>query len=138
MYYQDEAEKKERRRLITFAIATVVLILILIIAIVVVATKKVGSKDTSKDVNTSVVAVDENSSSEETASGDIGTLSTETIEADKTAESTKTTDAPVINVVASPDIPTTGPEDLLPVALVLGALTAFSASAVMAKREQLK
>ena len=137
MYYQDEAEKKERRRLITFAVTTVVLILILIVAIVVVATKKAGSNKVTEGVNSEFIFAEENTNESETEKTEEKTTETEENKSSETVGtlSTTTNDAPVVISGAS-DLPTTGPEDLLPLALVLGALTTFGASAAMAKREQ--
>ena len=123
MYNYNEVEKRERRRIISVAVAAAVLILVLIVAIIVVATKKTPSENVGGSENTSFVGTieEEEAKDEETV---VGTISTET-----TPVQTPTSS------VVTENIPDTGPEDLLPIALMLGALTAYITTLVMKKRQ---
>jgi len=138
----NETEKKERRKIIAIIIATVVLILALVAAIVITATSK-SRRNVGEGENSSFVIADEyitgkkeeeseNKSEEETKSSeedsakasDLGKISTESDE--KAIDS-----APAVSSVSS--LPETGAEDLLPLALLLGATTTFATSLVMNK-----
>ena len=135
MYYQGEAEKKERRKIIAVATAAVVLILILIVAIIVVATKKSAKSNISDAQNSAFELSESDDKKTETektedkkdeSQNNVGNLS-------NNATVANNNDVPA--VVAGADIPSTGPEDVLPVALILGALVAYGSSAILAKRE---
>lgn len=134
MYYQSEADKKNRRRLLIVGIATFALILILIISIIAVASKKnksntdkIGSKTSTETI---VEPGTEEGTSEKTES-----LSTETkkeepvavIETNPTVSTTTTT-------TSVSNMPSTGPEEVLPLAFVLGMGAMYASSAIIAKK----
>ena len=123
MNYQSEEDRKARRKIITIAISTVVLILILIVAIVVVSVKQSSPKSSEQVTTFEVVESDEpeaNKSEEKKANTQFSQITTKTT-------------TPVVTETAS-SVPTTGPEDFLPIALILGALTAFITSTHLAKK----
>lgn len=163
MYQQQEVEKKERRKIIAAATVAVALILILIVAIIVVATKKSSRTSIGKEENSSFELKDESSENTEDEAKDqadqkseeetnenseagqtsaIGTISTEKTKAkedNKSTESTKTEqkteNTTVVVSDSKGDMPNTGPEDFLPIALMAGMLATYLTSAVLAKRE---
>jgi uncharacterized membrane protein len=112
----------------------------LIVSIVVVAanktTKNVGgdnntqialdeSKDTSKNESSS-----SNSKSEVVATTDLNKSSQS-----NSNLSNKTTTTTTKTTTAKSDLPDTGPEEILPIALMAGALVAYVGSSVLAKRD---
>ena len=124
MNYQSEEDKKARRKLITIAISTVALILILIVAIVVVSIKKPATP----------VATGETTAFEEEPKE-------ENLTEEKPKEETKTNQITIEPTISAPIVtetvttmPTTGPEDFLSAALLLGSLTTFLTSAYLAKK----
>lgn len=151
MYYQEETDKKERRKIIAIATAAVVIILILIVAIIVVATKKTTKTvsvtensntevviDENKDENTGEAEKTENAENKENTENKvvenkesgattIGNLSTDTNKQSEAKASSTTTER-------SNNMPTTGPEEYLPIALMAGMLVAYLSSRVLAKR----
>ena len=127
MYYQTDIEKKERRRIILITIAAAALILILLIAIIVVAANKSSKKD---DVATQTNSAFEYKEEDKTEEKKEEKTETEKKE-DKTVISTDT--APVANVV-SDDMPNTGPEEILPLAIMLGLGAAYVSSYVISKK----
>lgn len=130
--YNTEIDKKERNKIIAIAAAAATLILVLVVAIIVVATKK-PAENIGGNENSSFAIEEENEGeaveepTEETESGasELGSLTTETI----VAEEPTTDKAPA-------EIASTGPEDILPVALVLGILTTAATAVVMKKAEK--
>ncbi len=162
MYYQED--KKERRKIIAVATIAIAIILILIVAIIVVATKKsarsnVGvaepaetsqvaeqtadketdnKSETSTD-NKSDASVDNKSSSESaesTGGAGIGNLSTDsTVSANSSTTSGASATASGAKTETSSNLPSTGPEDLLPIALIAGTLVAYLYSRKLAKNE---
>lgn len=152
MYNAADLDKKERRKILAIVIAATVLILILIAAIIVVATNKSARKNIGGDNNSSFTisektddATDEQSAinadkesdkvsekakAEDNKKSSIGTISTETTTS-KPATQSQTT-------ATSDNLPSTGPEDMLYTAIVLGLLTTSVTAFVMsnkAKRE---
>jgi len=148
MYYQNEvdsADKKQRTRIIAIATFVAVVILLLIVAIIVTATSKSAKNNTAeKGIDEPTTVVAEAQPSEDGGENDgnsIGTISTETEDEQSNnggADVSISANANVsVEVVDTSDkMPTTGPEDVLPIALVLGALTMFVSSSALAKREQ--
>ena len=140
MYNQVQAEKKERRKIIAVATIAVAIILILIAAIVVVATRKTARNGASN--GNTAVQVDSNEKKDENKSEEsnpkesesdnpmMGELSTTT----ETKEETKPTNSVAAESSDSP-IPTTGPEDYLPIALMAGMLVTYLTSRKLAKEE---
>ncbi|MBQ9018009.1 hypothetical protein IJ118_03025 [Candidatus Saccharibacteria bacterium] len=128
MYNQGEIETKERRKVVLFAAATAAVILALIVAIVVVATNKANRNAEVSTTDKASFSIEE---SGEKSEGDknestVGTVSTKA--------STATTAKPATTTTATAtDLPSTGPEDLLPLAVSLGGLTT-AASAFIVKR----
>lgn len=120
MYNNAELEKKDRRKVIIIATATVVLILALIVAIIVVATNKTSRPNVGGEDNSSFVI--ENTSKPE---------KTEVVSNTKAAEPAKTT-TPV--TTKAEEMPSTGPEDILPLALVLGMIATVATSAVITRK----
>lgn len=148
MYYQGEVDKKERRKIIAVATISVIIILSLIVAIVVVATKKSAKSDISDAQNSAFELIEsedktedktenkteenktadkttENKEAKQESVKEIGDLTT------KQNQVSKTTNA----AATSADMPNTGPEDVLPIALILGALVTYLSSRALAKRE---
>lgn len=134
MYNYNEVEKRERRRIISVAVAAAVLILVLIVAIIVVATKKTPSENVGGSENTSFVLEGSESTEEEE-----GTVEEEKSDSEETVVGTISTETTPVQTptssVVTENIPDTGPEDLLPIALMLGALTAYITTLVMKKRQ---
>ena len=135
-----ETEKKERRKIITIIVVTVVLILALLVAIVVTATGK--HKTNIGEGNNSAFMIDGENKAGETsadnegddasgAGSDIANLGEIS-----TGSDTSDTDDDAPEVSSVSDLPSTGAEDLLPLALVLGAITTLATSLAMAKRER--
>ena len=124
MNYQNEADQKARRKIMTIAISAVALILILIVAIVVVSTKKPAKPVTTGETTAFEEEPKEEVKTEEVVEKEskIGQITTES-----------TAKASVVAETASA-VPTTGPEDFLPVALLLGSFTTFLTSAYLAKQ----
>ncbi len=151
MYYQNEVDstdKKQRTRIIAIATFVAVVILLLIVAIIVTASNK-AAKNTISNIDTATPVVEEVSVEKEggKSEGDspIGTISTETAEEGKaqtesTPENTPSASvsigATVIAAESTDKMPTTGPLDTLPIALLLGATTMCVSSFAMAKREK--
>ena len=142
MYYQEEADKKERRKIIAVATAAVALILILLVAIIVVATKKTRpsvstGENTTFEISETTESEDTTVATEEveTESSILGGFSTETEETEETESEDETTETTVA-VETTSDIADTGPEEILPLALVLGSLTTCAVSAKMVKENQ--
>lgn len=133
MYYQNEvdpAEKKQRSRVIAVATSLAVVIVLLVVAIIVTATNKTSSEeevisaDTELETNDSPIAKQEDNSSDKNKASDTATKTTE--KSSKTAAKVETVSK----------LPTTGPVDMLPIALVLGMLTTGATYFAMAKRER--
>jgi len=144
MYYQGEVDKKERRKIIAVATISVIIILSLIVAIVVVATKKSAKSGISDAQNSAFELIESEDKAEEKTEEDktadkvtenkeakqesvkeIGDLTTKQNQVSKTTNTAAT----------SADMPNTGPEDVLPIALILGALVTYLSSRALAKRE---
>ena len=123
MYYQGEVEKNDRRKIITVATAIVVVVLILIIAIIVVATKKSSGDN---------IAVTEN------GSFNIEEKKEEPTEQPKEEPKEET---PAVVIPAKPttdtsnEVPVTGPEDALPMALAFGSLATVGTAYLMSRKE---
>ena len=145
MYYQGEAEKKERRKIVAVSIIAVILILLLIIAIIVVAVKKSHRVNIVTEENTSLEVSEKTETKKEDVVIENGVKTTE-----NTTETTIVIEEPKVEVKEEApakataqaetkskedDIPSTGPEDALPVALLLGTLVAYLSSSALAKRE---
>lgn len=138
MYTQGELDKKERRKIIAAATVTTALILILLVAIIVVATKKSSQASVSEPEN---VAFELTESEEETTEKNaeektetIGVISTEQSET-KVEETIENTEVITTELAISEELPTTGAEEILPIAILLGAFVAYLSSAVLAKKE---
>ena len=128
--YNLEIEKKQRRKVVAIASATVALILLLIVAIVVVATSKSSRQNIGGDNNGSFSIV-ESEKAEEKAEA-----KTEEKKEEKpatVAESSKP-QAAATPATATSKMPSTGPEDLMPLAVLLGGLTT-AGTAVLVKRK---
>lgn len=126
MYYQGEIEKKDRRKVILIATAIVVVVLILIAAIIVVATKKSGNNVGGNENATFSIDnnKEEEKKEEEKPATSVGSVSTTTAKVE----------TPVNNT--SDSIPSTGPEDILPVALALGCLTTAGTAYAMSCKKR--
>ena len=124
MYYQGEIEKKDRQKVIMIATAIVAVVLILVVAIIVVATRKTGG-DSVGGENNEPIAVEETPKTEEKANDPSTEKTTVPV-------STKTTEAQATATA----VPDTGPEDLLPLALVLGVLTTAGTAYIMSRKQQ--
>lgn len=150
MYYQNEVEKKERRKIIAGATIAVALILVLIIAIIVVAVKKSGhSNDVANETNTSFELEETASSAEETEVQDkneeqiesdeqtteslVGAISSEKTSSSDEQDNEETEDLSIITNT-NEEMPTTGPEEILPIAVLAGMIVTYSYSAILAKR----
>ena len=130
MYYQTDVEKKERRRIILISIATAILILVLLVAIIVVAAHKSarsGDEEIANQTNSGTFDYKEENKTED--------------KKDEKTETTQTESKPVITTDTAPavtstvsDMPTTGPEDILPLAILLGLGATFVTSYIMSKK----
>lgn len=142
MYNQGEIETKERRKVVFFAGATVAVILALIVAIVVVAMNKANRETESlvgNDLDKGSFSLEsgegegESEDADIDLSGLIGAVSTKPANEDAeepAAESTTTE-----TVASAPaSMPSTGPEDMLGIAVSLGGLTTAASALVMKKR----
>ncbi|MBQ6593630.1 hypothetical protein IJI00_00975 [Candidatus Saccharibacteria bacterium] len=127
MYNPDEMQAKERRKVIIFAVATVAVILALIVSIVVVATNKT-SVNLGGEENTEFTLVEDKKETEKPATTTKSASNTNAAASNTTAKTT----SPAI--VTPTSVPNTGPEDLLPIALGLGALTTVVTTVVLNKR----
>ena len=133
MYYQSEADKKNRRRLLIVGIATFVLILILVISIVAVASKKSKSSADKIGSKTSTETIVEPGTEEGSDGNKSETLTTETKKEEPVAV-VETNPTISTTVTTTSDMPTTGPEEILPLAIVLGMGAMYASSAVIAKK----
>lgn len=152
MYYQEEADKKEKRKIIAVVTTVTVVILILIVAIILVATNKTSrsqrnveyvSSESKEDEQiaeqTSDEAIEEDDADEaQEESSVIGELTTEKStgngEENTSEESVPATSVNAVVVAESSDnMPATGAEDLLPLALMLGAAAVYIGSRKFAK-----
>lgn len=127
--YNVDTEKKERRKVVIFAGVTVALILALIVAIVVVATNKSSRKNIGGTDNASFT-ISENSEVKDEP------VKTETKAEPKptTTVSTKTETRAASASETVSNMPNTGPEDFLPVAVALGSLTTAGSAYIMSKK----
>ena len=125
-YEYDDAEiKKQRVRTIAFTTAIAVIVLgIAIWAIIAI----VGSRNTTEIADTTETAKVETTSKEKTVEEQPAPVTETTVV--KTTEPVKKTTAP-----AKEAVPETGPEELLPLALVAGAAAAYVSSKKLAVRE---
>ena len=141
MYYQEELNKKERHKIIAVATVALTLILALIVAIIVVATKKSDRTSVVNEENVAFEMTDENKEetkkNKEEENKNIGLFSTDKKEEkeEEQKEEKKETVSETPAVIASDDMPSTGPEDILPVALLIGMIVAYTSSAVLVKRD---
>lgn len=142
--YNTDVDKKERQKIIAIATATAGLILALVIAIIVVAVQRPsenlggeenGSFSISEGTEDQKPAEDEKpeeseGSESEDEGSKLGEISTkpETTVPEVPGEST--TDK------MPEEITSTGPADVLPMALMLGVLTSVATAAVMKKAEK--
>jgi len=134
MYYQSEADKKNRRRLLIVGIATFALILILIISIIAVASKKSKSSTDKIGSKTSAETIAEPGTEEGTSEEKkTESLSTETKKEEPVAviETNPTVSTTTTSVS---NMPSTGPEEVLPLAFVLGMGAMYASSAIIAKK----
>ncbi len=163
MYYQNEAEKKQRQKLIAVATIAVSIIVLLIVAIIVVAIKKSSHSDEivsgsiaepqevesheeggkvldSLSASESKTDSDSDKNNQKPTSSGLGLISSE-IASNGTSSSssshdTDSEDENPVELPADDNLPTTGPQDVLPIAIMAGLLTTCVSSAVLAKREQ--
>ena len=133
MDYQSETDKKNRRRLLIVGAATVALILILIISIVAVASKKSKSNADKIGSQTSSETISEPGSEGE-GEGDDKKTETLTTETKKNEPVAVVSTNPTVDAAPASDMPTTGPEEILPLAMVLGMGAMYASSAVIAKK----
>ncbi len=133
MYYQNEvdpAEKKQRSRVIAVATSLAVVIVLLVVAIIVTATNKTSSEEevvgaeTELETNDSPIAKQEDHSDDKNKA------------ASAPAKTEEKASKAVAKVETVSKLPTTGPVDMLPIALVLGMLTTGATYFAMAKRER--
>lgn len=145
--YQNEVEKKEKRKIIATVTVATAVILILIAAIIVVATEKAHT-NTSQQAETSQTVTEPANDAEVTESAEaaestesaenagentensavVGTLTTEEYVFDETTGASVTAET-------SAEMPTTGAEDLLPLGLVAGMLVAYLVSRKITKED---
>lgn len=123
--YNLEIEKKQRRKVVLIASAMVAVILLLIVAIVVVATNKstgpnVGGIDNAEFVITG-------NADEKTPETPKADTKTDTTVAASNSTASKSAEK-------AEDLPSTGPEDLAPLALALGGLTTAGVALVMKRQ----
>ena len=145
-----EIEKKERRKIIGISIILAVVILFLVVAIVVVATSKTNKTNVGGDSNATLSIAEETESKDNESkteektetktenksdSNSSDNKSSDSKSSSKTTVTTKTTNNTVSVSNDSKSLPDTGPEDFFPIALMSGALVAYIASEIMAKRQ---
>ncbi|MBQ3409990.1 hypothetical protein IJG66_01360 [Candidatus Saccharibacteria bacterium] len=124
-YYQDDSERARKIKIIAIATAAAVVVLAIGAWIIIAAISSVNHTEETAAV-------------EETTQE---TKSEETKNTDKTAGKTtakvpeQTTTTPVVTEVDTKEenLPTTGPEDVLPLALLAGVMVALVTSGAMAK-----
>ena len=122
-------DKEQRRRVII--VATTIAVIILGIAVWSIIAIVGGSKKNSSTDQNTQVAVDE-------GQGKSSQVSAEPVEPDAPAIEGVSTSAPApapAVVATQNEVPETGPEEILPFALVLGCITAYVSSKKLATRE---
>lgn len=133
-YASEDKSQRIRAAIITVAFSVIVLGIAAWAIIAIVSSRDGG--ETAKVEETPVAAVVEDSKKEEK----VEEQPAETVEA-KPAEATETKAAEPVKVVtkatpkAKETVPETGPEELLPLAMVLGMGTAYAFSRKLAKNE---
>ncbi len=121
-YNYDEVEKKSHRKVISIAVAVTVLILVLVTAIIVVATTRNDGGEVAEGENAEFVIEGEAAEEGADAGNTLGTITTEeTVE-----EATEEVEQPAETVTT---ITQTGPEEVLPMAILLGVLTMVGTAA---------
>lgn len=136
--YQTEVTKKERRKVIIAAALVVSVILGLIVAIVVVATNKArGNWKTANTEETpsDVAAVVDDAPAESMENSTEEEAATEELPVETQEEETPVIEVALPAQTIEEDIPTTGPAEAWPLALLGGAAATYLASVVMSKRE---
>ncbi|MDO4611823.1 MAG: hypothetical protein Q4B34_03115, partial [Candidatus Saccharibacteria bacterium] len=120
-YNYDEVEKKSRRKVISIAVAVTVLILVLVTAIIVVATTRNDGGEVAEGENAEFIIEGETPVEEVTDAGNsaLGTITTE-----ETTEEEVTLPAETVTTITQ-----TGPEEALPMAILLGVLTMVGTAA---------
>lgn len=147
LYGETQSTKAQSIRFILTTVLSAVVILGIAVwgIIYAVSGKKDTQTDATKEGTTEIVSeenANSETSNEETVpvsgehSGDdvveVTNLKEEAVATTETATETKT-ETPAATTTAEKDIPKTGPEGILPVALLAGALVAFAGSAKLAK-----
>lgn len=117
--------KKARRNVIIFSAVIIALILLLLVAVIVVAVNKTTKTDAPVAEPVAENIVEKNDTTEVSDT-------TKTTEVAKAPEIT-TNVAPATDTSSS--VPDTGPEDVLPLALIAGTTVAYLASRRLAKAE---
>lgn len=112
-YNYDEVEKKSRRKVISIAVAVTVLILVLVTAIIVVATTRNDGGEVAEGENAEFVIEGEAAEEGADAGNTLGTITTE-----ETVEEEVVLPAETVTTITQ-----TGPEEVLPMAILLGVLT---------------
>ena len=130
-YYQDDGERARKIKIIAVATAAAVAVLAIGAWIIVAA---ISSTNTAQDEGN--VAVEETTISEEKPEENKNTDKDSGKTTAKVPEN-KTT-APVVTEVDTKktDLPTTGPADMLPFALLAGVMVAFMTSRSLAKASE--
>ena len=131
--YNLEIEKKQRRKLIAITLCMVAVIVVLIVAIALVVAGKSSNKPAISDAEAGEFSlVDDSTKTEEKKTEAKTETKTEASTIGKISTQTKPEAAPT--EIAN-SVPSTGPEDLLPVALLLGALTTGVTALALNKRK---
>lgn len=120
-------DKEQRRRVII--VATTIAVIILGIAVwSIIAIVGGSKKNTTADQPTTVAVDDKNGKSTQ--------INTKPSESSAPAsEGVSKTTAPAKTTTSTGEVPETGPEEILPLALVLGGATAFVSSKKLATRK---
>ena len=140
MYYQGEVEKNDRRKIITIATAILAVVLILMVAIIVVATRKSGGEAAGGNDNASFEIADETAKTEEKPKEEEQPKAEEKKE-EKPASVSETivvSTKPASTAAETPtgNVPTTGPEDGLMMAVALGSLTTAGTAYALSFRKR--
>ena len=152
MYNTLETEKKQKHKLLAIAGVMLAVIIVLIAGIIVIANGKTTKKTIGSDEQGSEFAITESESKKTDTSKKTST--TEESTSKKTSETTSTDESKTksssstttsksgddssASAKTAETMPKTGPEDLVPIALVLGMLTTVVTAVAMHKRENLK
>ncbi len=133
--YNLEIEKKQRRKLIAITLCMVAVIVVLIVAIALVVAGKSSNKPAISDAEAGEFSLVDDSAKTEEKKTETEAKTETKAEASTIGKISTQTKPEAAPTEIATSVPSTGPEDLLPVALLLGALTTGVSALALNKRK---